>query len=150
MDDENQFRVHIRELFRNQNLGVLSTRGKEYPYSSLIGFVASDDLDYIIFATLRSTRKYANIQNYSKVSVLVDSRSNMIDDFRDAAALTILGKVFETKGKERKKLAQQYLKKHPFLNDFIDDPNCAILKLMVENYILVSNFQQVLELKIKK
>jgi hypothetical protein len=150
MVDENQFREHIRELYRNQNLGVLSTRGKDYPYSSLIGFAASDDLDYIIFATLRNTRKYANIQNSAKVSVLVDSRSNMIEDFRDAAALTILGEVHEAGGKERTMLAQQYLEKHPFLSDFILDPNCAILKLEVENYILVSNFQQVLELKIKK
>lgn len=150
MVDERQFRVDIRELFRNQNLGVLSTRGKEYPYSSLIGFAASNDLDYIIFATLRNTRKYANIQTCAKVSVLVDSRSNMIEDFRDAAALTILGEAHEAEGKKRTRLAQQYLNKHPFLSDFIHDPNCAILKLEVENYILVSHFQQVLELKIKK
>jgi hypothetical protein len=121
-----------------------------YPYSSLIGFAASDDLDYIIFATLRNTRKYANIQNYAKVSVLVDSRSNLIEDFRDAIALTILGDVRESEGKEQIRLAQQYLEKHPFLNDFINDPNCAILKLEVDKYILVSHFQHVMELKIKK
>lgn len=138
----------IQSLFQSQNLGVLATRGKEYPYCTLVGFTGTDDLRRIIFATLRNTRKYANIKAYPMISILIDSRSNRVEDFKDAVALTALGNAHEAEGEERERLSGLYLTRHPHLKEFLRDPDCALMVLEVERYIMVSRFQQVMEMDI--
>jgi len=138
----------IQSLFQSQNLGVLATRGQEYPYCTLVGFAGTEDLMRIIFATLRNTRKYANIKAYSMISILIDSRSNRVEDFKDAMALTVLGNAHEAEGEERERLSGLYLARHPHLKEFLQDPDCAVMVLEVERYILVTRFQQVMEMDI--
>ncbi len=58
MDD--QWLEDIRTLFHNQKLAVLSTSLSGHPYTTLVGFAATEDLRRIIFATTRATRKFAN------------------------------------------------------------------------------------------
>src|SRR5210317_310286 len=86
-----QVRKDINHILNSQQLGVLATYGSEYPYTSIVGFVATDDLNYILFATFRDTRKYGNIQTDTHVSILMDNRSNSAEDFSNAQALTALG-----------------------------------------------------------
>jgi nitroimidazol reductase NimA-like FMN-containing flavoprotein (pyridoxamine 5'-phosphate oxidase superfamily) len=149
MTDEKLFRERLRKLVESQSLAVLSTCRQGGAYSSLIGFIVTDDLSRIVFATLRGTRKYTNIQDNENVSVLIDSRSNRIDDFREAVAVTAVGTAGEVTGQERDVLAKLYLKRHYYLKDFIGDPNCAIMTVQVHRYILVSQFQQVIEMEMK-
>ena len=144
--DEKKLIAMIKSLFHTQNLGVLATRGKEYPYCTLVGFAGTDDLKHIIFATLRNTRKYGNIKTYPMISILIDSRSNRVDDFKDAMALTILGNAHEAEGEERDRLSGLYLARHTHLKEFIKDPNCALMVLDVRKYIMVTHFQQVMEM----
>ena len=148
MPGEGTFKKRLKKLFDTQSLAVLSTVRQGSAYSSLIGFVATGDYKRIVFATLRNTRKYANIQGSAHVSMLIDSRSNRIDDFRDAVAVTAVGTARETGGQEREALEVLYLKKHFYLKDFIADPNCAVMVVQVHRYILVSHFQQVFEMEI--
>ena len=146
--DEKKLITMIQSLFQSQNLGVLATRGKEYPYCTLVGFVGTNDLQRIIFATLRHTRKYMNIKAYPRISVLIDSRSNRVEDFKDAMALTSLGNAHEAENEERERLSRLYLARHPHLKEFLQDPNCALMVLEVEKYIMVTRFQQVMEMNI--
>jgi nitroimidazol reductase NimA-like FMN-containing flavoprotein (pyridoxamine 5'-phosphate oxidase superfamily) len=136
----------LKRLCRGQSLGVLSTCREGKPYSSLIGFVASDDLKSIVFATMRHTRKYNNLRDNGQVSILIDSRTNQIEDFSDAAAATAIGTAHEVSGKQRDELAAAYTKRHFYLRDFISDPHCALILVKVKRYILVSQFQQVVEM----
>ncbi|MGA1865191.1 MAG: pyridoxamine 5'-phosphate oxidase family protein [bacterium] len=147
--DEKKLVTMIQSLFQSQSLGVLATRDKEYPYCTLVGFVGTYDLKRIIFATLRDTRKYTNIKTYQKISILIDSRSNRVDDFKDAMALTVLGNAREAEGEELEKLSALYLARHPHLREFLQDPNCALMIIEVERYIMVTRFQQVMEIDIK-
>ena len=149
MQDETSFRESLGNLLDTQNLAVLSTCRQDRPYSSIIGFVATEDFRRIIFATLRDTRKYANIQGNEHVSILIDSRTNRINDFRDAIAVTVIGTAREETGQERSVLAGLYLKRHFYLEKFISDPNCALMVVRVRRYILVSQFQQVFEMEIQ-
>jgi len=64
-------------------------------------------------------------------------------------ALTILGNVHEVEGEERKRLSGLYLARHPHLTEFLQDPNCALMILEVERYIMVIRFQQVNEISFK-
>jgi nitroimidazol reductase NimA-like FMN-containing flavoprotein (pyridoxamine 5'-phosphate oxidase superfamily) len=148
MPKEGTFRKRLEKLFDAQSLAVLSTCRQGRAYSSLIGFVATGDFKRIVFATLRNTRKYANMQSNEHVSILIDSRTNRIDDFRDAVAVTAVGTAQEATGKEREALAELYLKRHFYLKEFIGDPNCAVMVVQIHRYILVSQFQQVFEMEI--
>ena len=142
-------RRDINEMLNSQRLGVLATYGSEYPYTSIVGFVATDDLSCILFATFRDTRKYRNIMADPHVSILMDNRSNKVEDFSNAQALTILGTAREVCNNQKNELMDLYLQRNPYLRDFVSDPNCALIQVKVDKYILVSRFQEVMELDIK-
>lgn len=138
----------IREIFRSQRLAVLSTRNGEQPYSNLICFVASDDLSHILFATTRATRKYANLMQEARVSLLVDNRSNDPADTFQAMAVTALGVARELEDNEAGLALRVYIELHPHLKEFVSSPSTAMLRLDVEKYITVCRFQDVSELQV--
>jgi nitroimidazol reductase NimA-like FMN-containing flavoprotein (pyridoxamine 5'-phosphate oxidase superfamily) len=138
----------IRELLLLQRLAVLSTRNAEQPYSNLICFVASDDLRHILFATTRSTRKYANLMREARVALLADNRSNDPADTFRALAVTALGVARELEGDEAEQARETYVARHPHLEEFVSSPSTAMLRLDVEKYILVRRFQDVTELRV--
>jgi nitroimidazol reductase NimA-like FMN-containing flavoprotein (pyridoxamine 5'-phosphate oxidase superfamily) len=135
----------IRGLLNSQKLAVLATQAGDQPYENLVAFAATDDLHHLIFATAHYTRKFANIRANAKVSLLVDNRSNIEQDFHKGVAVTALGEAEEIKGHERQKLLDFYLKKHPYLENFVSAPSCSLFRVRVSKYILVSDFQRVVE-----
>lgn len=138
----------VRSVLLEQNLGVLATTGEKSPYTSLVGFVPTEDMKNIVFATMKQTRKYNNIKKHPRVSILVNSSVNRADDFKDAAAITIMGEVVSCSAEERKKMEDIYLKRFPFLEDFIKDPSCELLKVRVDKYVAVTSFQNVREIEL--
>ena len=84
----------------------------------------------------------------SRVAVLVDNRRNDPADFIEAAALTALGKAWELQGVERQQFVKVYLGKHPYLEEFAASPTCALLRIKVDKYIVVTRFQEVREIQI--
>ena len=42
-----------------------------------------------------------------------------------------------------------YLKKHPYLKDFVNSPTCALVLVRVDTYFLVRRFQEVSEIHVK-
>jgi nitroimidazol reductase NimA-like FMN-containing flavoprotein (pyridoxamine 5'-phosphate oxidase superfamily) len=140
----------IRDLVTSQPLAVLSTEEQGRPYSNLIAFVSSEDLTFILFATMRSTRKYTNLRNEPRVSILIDDRRNEVIDFSEASAATVLGKALELEGRDREQYEILYLSRHPHLSDFLSSPACALFKVAVERYFLVSRFQEVRELQVSQ
>ncbi|OGR29961.1 MAG: hypothetical protein A2139_14660 [Desulfobacca sp. RBG_16_60_12] len=147
MQDTQETLVLIRNLLESQKLAVLSTQNHGQPYCNLIAMAATDDLKHLLFATTRATRKYANLMADSRVAVLVDNRRNAPGDFTEAAALTALGKAWELQGVERQQFLKVYLKKHPYLEEFAAGPTCALLRIRVDKYIVVTRFQEVREIQ---
>jgi nitroimidazol reductase NimA-like FMN-containing flavoprotein (pyridoxamine 5'-phosphate oxidase superfamily) len=151
MQDTGQLKKEIAMLLASQKLAVLSTQSAEgYAYASLIAFAAGDDLQTIVLATPRATRKFANIRNNPRVSLLIDDRSNQDTDFHDAKAVTVMGMASEVAvDAGRNSLAALYLEKHPYLDDFLRSPTTAFIQVSVLRYYLVSRFQEVMELHIR-
>ena len=131
------------ELLSSQRLAVLSTDDHGKPYSSLIAFAAATDLKTLVFATPRPTRKFSNLRENERVSLLIDNRSNREEDFAEAAAATILGHAREVTGEERESCLALYLGKHPGLSSFARSPNCAVFRVEVETCYVVDRFQSV-------
>ena len=150
MTNEKLLQREIAELLLSQKLAVLATQSPSgWSYSSLIAFAATDDLQKIVFATPKATRKFANINHNPKVSLLIDNRSNNEKDFHDAKAVTVMGTAElidpDTSPIELKSL---YLGKHQYLEDFLRSPSTALIIISVKCYYLVSRFQEVMELHI--
>ena len=139
----------LRNLLESQKLTVLATHNEGQPYANLMAFAVTKDLKSIILATTRATRKFANLSADSRVAVLFDNRSNTEQDFSEAATVTATGHASEVETRERKRLQELYLAKHPHLKEFVTSQTCALLKINVDTYYIVTRFQNVTELHIK-
>lgn len=150
MKDLDSIKDKLKNLFDSQLLAVLGTQGDGQPYTSLVAFTAGSDLKFLVFATTRSTRKYAYLTADSRVSMLIDNRSNQTNDFREATAVTALGRAKELIDAERENYLSLYLGKHPYLEDFVNSPSCALIKIEVDRYYVVSRFQNVMEIHVER
>jgi nitroimidazol reductase NimA-like FMN-containing flavoprotein (pyridoxamine 5'-phosphate oxidase superfamily) len=140
----------LKKLFSSQKLGVLATQQKKNPYTSLVAFACSDDMRRIVFATAKTTRKFANIISNSSVSFFVDNRSNKAVDFRKAIGVTVLGSVRQHRKNKNDRMMKLYLKKHPQLKPFVSSPSCVFLCIDVESFYIVERFQDVKEIHLKR
>jgi heme iron utilization protein len=147
VEDSEEIKKKLKDLFSSQKLAVLSTQSEGQPYASLVSFVATDDIQYLLFATGRDTRKYANLAADARAALLIDSRSNRDSDLQQAIAVTATGIVDEIQGPDRDPLVDLYLAKHPSLDEFVNSPSNAFLQLKVESYIIVRRFQNVIMLR---
>jgi nitroimidazol reductase NimA-like FMN-containing flavoprotein (pyridoxamine 5'-phosphate oxidase superfamily) len=146
--DTRKLTEQIHELFFSQPLAVVSTNSNGQPYCNLIAFAATDDIHDLIFATTRSTRKYSNMKANSQVSLLIDNRNNDVTDFHNAIAVTATGEVLEITEQEKIDYLKTYLKKHPYLEDFVMSPTCALMRVKVQSYYVVKRFQNVMVLHV--
>ena len=149
METNKQIRKRLGELFDSQNLAALSTQHSGQPYASLVAFYADDDLKHIYFVTPKTTRKYANLSADNRVAVMVNSATNQIADFHRAISVTAVGKAKDIAGGDKKKILNHYLTKHPYLEDFVRSPTCALVGVAVVSYYMVRNFQNVMELHLE-
>ncbi len=138
----------IKYLLNSQRLAVLATQRQGQPHVSLVAFAATPDGRQLLFATTRTSRKYANLQADPRVALLIDSRTRTEADFHLAAALAAKGLAQEVSGADREAQAALFLAKHPHLREFVAAPTCALMAVTVEVYELASRFQQVLTFRL--
>jgi hypothetical protein len=143
--DPNHLEI-LRELLDGQLLGVLGTHRDGEPYTSLVGFAVTDDLRSLLFTTARSTRKHSNLVADARASMLIDNRTNSPADFTSASAATAVGVVEEISADARDAFERVFLSRHPHLQAFVRSPSCALLRLRVSVYMVVTQFQHVIEL----
>jgi hypothetical protein len=136
----------LRRLLDSQLLGVLGTHHGGEPYTSLVGFAATDDLASLLFATGKATRKHANLVADARASMLIDNRTNRPVDFTEASAATAVGVVETIDPEQRHDFDRVFLAKHPHLEAFVRSPSCVLLRLRVSVYMVVTRFQHVIEL----
>lgn len=141
----NNAKKKIQDLLQSQKLAVLATQGDGQPYTSLMAYAFTDDLRFLLVATSISTRKHANLMGESRVSMLVDNRSNSVDDFEQAAALTIVGRAKNISPDNEQAYRQIYLDRHPSLIAFLGASSTAFITIEVDKYLLVSHFEDVVE-----
>ncbi len=148
MKSTKEMKTVVRNLFAKQSLAVLATHNAGQPYASLVAFVGTPDLKEILFATPRTTRKYQNLTADSRVALLINSSANKPSDFHQAAAVTATGVAATVTSHARNIFLESYLGRHPHLQDFIDAPTTACVRVKVKCYYIVTNFQKVMELHI--
>jgi len=138
----------VKALLSTQQVGVLATSLEGHPYTTLVAFDTNEDLTEIYFATHQKTRKHANILLDERVSLLVDNRKNDPADFRQAAAVTALGRAYLVEARHLDEKRSHFLRRHPSLKTFFRSPSIDLFIIRVEKYCLVHRFQDVVELEV--
>lgn len=149
MESEKGIRETLGKLLAECRLAVLATQRAGQPYASLVAFAVTDDLRCLYFATPRSTRKFANLAADGRIALLISNDSDQMDDFHRAMAVTVVGAGSEIDGEEKSRALDLYLGKHPYLEEFVGAPTCALVEMRVRSFFLVSNFQNVVELHLE-
>lgn len=145
MPNANNVMKKLKNLMGSTQLAVLATDHSGEPYASLVAFAFSENLREILFATSKATRKFSYLKDNNRVSLLVDNRSNSIEDFQNAMAVTVLGTASLIEEDERHNYLKLYLDRLPHLSEFVASPDCALILVKVTSYYLVENFQNVME-----
>ncbi|HDR72974.1 MAG TPA: pyridoxamine 5'-phosphate oxidase family protein [Methanoculleus sp.] len=135
----------LRDLFAAQPLAVLATRSHSGAYANIVAITVLEDLSAVLFATTRATRNYENLAAHPAVAFLIDNRSNTVSDFRDAIAVTALGKARPVAGRDRLLFQGPYRARHPHRVDFLLSPTTVLFRADIERYSIVHHFQQVIE-----
>jgi nitroimidazol reductase NimA-like FMN-containing flavoprotein (pyridoxamine 5'-phosphate oxidase superfamily) len=145
LDSENEHK--LRTLFESQPIVVLGTSSDD-PYSCLVGFRITDDFHYLIFSTMRDRLKYRQIEANPRVSLMIDDRSEKQHDFEKTTSVTIVGTAEDIRGSERQDYAELLLQKHPVLEEFVNDADCAVMRVTIDKMYVVSQFESVLKIEI--
>lgn len=138
----------IKRLLQTQKLAVLATHRQGLPHLSLVAFATARAGRELLFATTRTSRKFANLQTDGRAAMLLDSRTNQEADFHLGQALTATGTVTECADSDRSAWLELFLGKHPHLQEFVHSPSCALMSMQVQVYTLVSRFQEVMEYRL--
>ena len=110
-----------------------------------ISFISDEECRAIYFITGRGTRKFRNISVNPSVSLLVSTAEGRSSGFSEAAAITITGTASIIEGTPGEEILKRYSEKLPFLKEFLNFHDCAMIKVNVSGYLLVKNFQDTYE-----
>lgn len=149
MNSQTQTINRLKEFFQTQKLTALATQEPGHPYLSLMAFVMTDDLKFMIIATKRETRKYSNMIEAPGVAFLIDNRSDESSQFQNTLAVTGIGQARQVETIEKESLKALFMERHPELETFVSSPECALVKIKIDKFIIISQFQEAEELDMR-
>ena len=126
----------MKTLLRRKSSCVLATTDGETPHCSLMAYITPASADRLFLATPRDTRKYRNILQNPKVSLLIDTRDEKTS--RPAQALVVAGacRILEDE-EEMATVKASFWEKHPHLQGLIRKGNVAFLCVVFESFLLL-------------
>ncbi|MCF8380219.1 MAG: pyridoxamine 5'-phosphate oxidase family protein [Bacteroidales bacterium] len=143
MSNQNISKDSVEEALRTNELGVLATEGDGQPHASLITVTPMDDCLHLIFATYRSTRKYKNLINNGKVSILFENRSIKSLSQPYITVVTAFGYAKEVDISASDLVRNAHVFRHPELESFLLEPDCAIFVVKVNAYQMVRGIDDI-------
>ncbi|MFW9955198.1 MAG: pyridoxamine 5'-phosphate oxidase family protein [Candidatus Thorarchaeota archaeon] len=133
----------ILEVLDSQRVAVLSTIESQEPYSCLVSYYATKGLESILFTTKRARRKYRNILQNPRVSLVIDTRSSEDFDLFGTTVISIMGPAIEYNGHDRTRYIDLLKAKHPYLSAFVSEDDTALILVKIEKLIIVDSFERV-------
>ena len=140
--------TRLRHLLETQKYAVLATDNHGQPYTSLMAYAITVDLRAFILMTERGRLKYENLVSNPRVAIMIDNRQNLGRDLKETLAVTAQGVGEEIRYDARDAARAFCLARHPALQSFADSPSCAFIRIQVTSYVIVRQFQDVIEWRI--
>jgi len=136
-------RQEVSWMLETQRVGVLATFDGGQPYTSLMAFVPQAGRGSLLLVSRRNSRKYRNLTAHPQVALLLDNRTQPLEDFMTVTAVTAVGAVCEVGGEEEESGRRRFILRHPEMEGFVRDPECALFRLQVAEYIVVTAFEEI-------
>ncbi len=134
----------IQTLLNNTGFAVLATENAGQPHTSLIAITPLDAGKRLVFATYRNTRKFTNLMQNQRVSMLMDGRSRTgSSGAAEGFILSAVGRAQEINVVTQPLRLGAHLQKHPDLATFLQAADCVLLEVVVEAYQLVRGIDDV-------
>ena len=134
---------YIKYALQTNSLGVLATEGNGQPHACFVAITPMDDFVNLVFATYRNTHKYNNLINNGKVAILFENRSTKSLSEPDTTVVTAFGNAVEIDSSVSDTARNLHLLKHPELEPFLLSANCALFKVHVNSYQVVSGIDEI-------
>lgn len=136
--------ARIHRLVDRQPYAVLCVQGGEQPYGALVAFAFSKDLSQAVFATPITTRKFRLLTACDRIALVVDNRSDRVEDVMKIEAVTATGRsALLDRGADFDRWAQLLIDKHPYLKSFVKAESCALFRVDIVRFFHVARFQEV-------
>ena len=143
IDKKDMSRI-VQSVLDSQLFCILSTQGEEHdPHLSIVSFARTDGLETVIFATPRGTRKYGNLIRRPRTALFFDNRNNGIEDIEEVYGIEGCGTASEVPAGEAATYREIFVRKYPELTSFVDSETTALMKVSMERYEIVHQFQNV-------
>jgi len=130
--------IMARKMLEENNFCVLSTCSNDLPNSSLMHYIYDDISMSIFMLTLSGSVKYNNITANPRVSLLIDTRANVLQTGRTVMALTVFGTAEIVKDPQRHQtLVDQLVAKYGSLAKLASDSQCQVIQVKIEKMLLL-------------
>lgn len=129
----------MKDIVKGNDLCVLATVSEGKPHCSLMTYITDDECSEIFMISHKQTKKYSNLRANPIVSLLIDTREKERGQKRvDIKALTVMGEFQAIKDQTKRSLIHaRFLKTHPHLTDFLNDPGVEIFSIKVKSFLLL-------------
>jgi len=129
----------MKDVVKANDLCVLATVSEGKPHCSLMSYISDEEGHEIYLISHKKTKKYKNLMENPTVSLLIDSREEEKGQRRIyVKALTVSGE-FQTINNPVKRglIWEKFLKRHPHLIDFLNDPGAEIFSIKIKSLQLL-------------
>ena len=133
----------MKEIVREKDTCVLATVSQGYPHCSLMAYVSNNECSEIYMVTQKDSRKYRNLMENPQVSLLIDTREDHHGQKQtQSMALTVAGKLQQTDNPSKyHSMRESLLDRHPRLNDFLNQPDAAIICIRISSFLLLDGLE---------
>jgi nitroimidazol reductase NimA-like FMN-containing flavoprotein (pyridoxamine 5'-phosphate oxidase superfamily) len=131
----------MKSMARAKSMCVLATVGGGKPHCSLMAYITDDDCREIVMFTPQRTKKYRNVTENKKVSLLIDDRGDTRRQY--IRALTVYGECEPvTDAEKKRRLLARFSAVHPHLEDFLRQSDIVPLSIKITAFLLLDGPSQ--------
>jgi nitroimidazol reductase NimA-like FMN-containing flavoprotein (pyridoxamine 5'-phosphate oxidase superfamily) len=129
----------MKDIVKANDLCVLATVSEGKPHCSLMSYISDEEGKEVYLISHKQTKKYGNLMENPTVSLLIDTREEEKSQRRIyIKALTVSGEFQPIKDPGEKDLIRsKFLKRHPHLADFLNDPGAELFSIKIRSFQLL-------------
>ena len=128
----------MKAMVKKKDMAVLATASQDKPHCSLMAYVCNDTCTEIYMVTYRHTQKYKNLAKNPAVSLLIDTRDEVVQDRQNVKALTITGQYEAVRDRKKKEtIRKNLIKHHPHLQEIIGHEDGEIIAIRIASFLFL-------------
>ena len=129
----------MKDIVKGNDLCVLATVSEGKPHCSLMSYISDEGGQEVYLISHKETKKYSNLMENPTVSLLIDTREEEKGKRRVyIKALTVSGEFQTIKDPGKRDIIRsKFLKRHPHLKDFLNDPGAEIFSIRIKSFQLL-------------